>query len=536
MSGAVTGTATWSGIIFVTGDLSIRNEATITIQPGTKFIVALGATIEFGWQDSHPTLYALGTEEQPILICGETDRVGYWSQLVLRHNVNPSSTLSNVLVSDSGGGGSAITIEGSAVLDNVQIIRSGGDGVTAAGFGPNSRRLLVTGATGAPLNLTTAPAINGLPVDSLLTGNGRDVVKLSMTTIQEDVRLLNPGVPYLQMGALTVSPAAGQTVPPKFVMETGVNYRFNTTSRLSATNAVVDARGTAAAPVVVGDPSATNHGGVVMGGGSKLVYTTIDHGGLNSTSSGQYSALEVWVKTGETVLLDHLRVVNPAYQSLRFASSAGELDPASQAISVELPQSAYDQNIPVSLAGVGWLATLPADTVLPVPSTVLLQFGTFDRAVTLRRWGGVQYTSGYGLTVNATGNLVIEPGVTLNVPHETGITLMAGSTFTAQGTAALPIQFLPAPNPYYSGCDTHWIGMTVQTSSAWFDHVVFDRAGYGYAGAVSAALRAELPVTVTNSTFSNSCGWGILHAASDLTAYATSNTFTANSLGNIGTY
>jgi len=50
---------------------------------------------------------------------------------------------------------------------------------------------------------------------------------------------------------------------------------------------------------------------------------------------------------------------------------------------------------------------------------------------------------------------------------------------------------------------------------------------------VEAAITTLVPISITNTTISNSISWGLAHVVADDTDYATSNTFVDNADGDI---
>ncbi len=107
----ITQDTVWSGLIHLPKGLSMRNEPTLTITPGTKIIVGHDATIEFGWPGGGPaTIVAAGTLEQPIMFCGETDTAGYWAAPDLSQRGQERELLKNVLIADAGGTESCVDL------------------------------------------------------------------------------------------------------------------------------------------------------------------------------------------------------------------------------------------------------------------------------------------------------------------------------------------------------------------------------------------------------------------------------------------
>jgi hypothetical protein len=151
----ITQDTTWSGVVYLPEGVSVRNEPTLTILPGTKVIVGDGASIELGAKGSHPKLLALGTASRPIKFCGETDSAGSWAGIVLHPSTNATSELQNVLISDGGSAEAGLVLELPIVLRGLQIRNSGVDGLVTPGFAEGSASLVITGSGGVPLSFAT---------------------------------------------------------------------------------------------------------------------------------------------------------------------------------------------------------------------------------------------------------------------------------------------------------------------------------------------------------------------------------------------
>lgn len=106
----------------------------------------------------------------------------------------------------------------------------------------------------------------------------------------------------------------------------------------------------------------------------------------------------------------------------------------------------------------------------------------------------------------------------------------------AMGTSAAPITFdygggIPPPFGAYA-----WGGIFVSSSSVVFDHVTVTRGGYpGTSETRRANIVAIVPLVLTNSQITSSQGWGLLRTSTDPTDYATTNTYSQNVSGDIGT-
>jgi hypothetical protein len=544
ITGAVTQSQTWSGLIHMPEGVSVRNEATISIAPGTKIIVGLDADVEFGWEDSRPTLQALGTANEPILICGETQRSGYWGQLVLRQNVSPESTLSHVLVSDGGGAGAALALENSTVLQGVQVIRSGGYGISAAGFGADSSGVMVTESASYPIWITRAQAVSEIPRDSFLTGNTRDAVSLGFARIDADVHVEfhDLGVPYVQTEGIYVETVENAETDTSVTFDAGVEVVLSAGDSLSLGRASVVAQGTAAAPVVFtgacADPAHFAAGPCDSGGqlhleDASLTYVEIDGAGEGSDyESSREAALDVYAYG--PVTLDHVTISDPRGIGVRLRGSEdAAFSPSSRKLLVE--SVVMPTATPIEICADGFLYSLPGDTSIPADTAVRLSLPRFWTSGTVRRLANAAYESMDDLYLRYALSVSIEPGVEMR--FGTGAVFYVGgdANLSALGTAEAPITFTGAGQ--YE--PTYWGGLRVESTAGAviLDHVVLDHGGAsdalrdGYAN-----LMAFKPVSITHSQIQHSLGYGIQHAADDTSDYVSTNSFSDNNAEDVGVF
>jgi len=199
VSGVVTTDTTWSGLIHVSADVSIQNEAILTILPGTKIIVGHDVEILFGWEDSAPTLIARGTVDEPILFCGEAVGTGYWKHLRTNVNVSSESILENVLISGAGSeeadAVAALHMEGLVTVRGVHVVDSGTAGVVATDFGTSSETLNVSGAQGHVADIM-GPGAMTWPANSELSEGYLGIIELYNVSFNRDITLRNIGALY----------------------------------------------------------------------------------------------------------------------------------------------------------------------------------------------------------------------------------------------------------------------------------------------------------------------------------------------------
>ncbi|HEX2669304.1 MAG TPA: hypothetical protein VHM25_00450 [Polyangiaceae bacterium] len=282
----ITQDTVWSGVIHLPKGLSMRNEPTLTIAPGTKIIVGHDATVEFGWPGGgHATIVAAGTLEAPILFCGETDTAGYWAGMVFRSGVKSASVFKNVLIADAGGTDAALTLEMPLLVQGVQVRNSGSNGVNTVGFAPQSSTLIVSGATNTAVKATKARGAE-VPVGSRLAGNGLDLIDLAFTSVDASVTLRNLSVPYSLSG---MQIAGGATV----TLESGVRLLIAPGGSIDVLAAgALKATGTSESKIQLSPRDSSNWGGITaeLGATVQLVDVVIDHAGGGGVLTSAISA------------------------------------------------------------------------------------------------------------------------------------------------------------------------------------------------------------------------------------------------------
>ena len=271
----ITQDTVWSGLIHLPKGLSMRNEPTLTITPGTKIIVGHDATVEFGWPGGgHATIVAAGTLEQPIMFCGETDTAGYWAGMIFRSGVKSGSLLKNVLIADAGGTEAALTLEMPLLVQGVQVRNSGTNGVNTVGFAPKSSTLIVSGAAKTAVKATKVGGAE-VPVGSQLTGNGLDLIDLAFSSVDASFSLRALGVPY-SMSGLQIAGGASVTLQPGIALlgAPGSSIYVSAGGSLKAI-------GTSESKILFSARDSNNWGGISaeLGAAVQLDYTVIDHAG-----------------------------------------------------------------------------------------------------------------------------------------------------------------------------------------------------------------------------------------------------------------
>ena len=537
----ITQDSTWSGLIYLPKGLSVQNEPTLSIAPGTKILVGNAGTIEFGAQGSHPTIRALGTARNPIKFCGETDGAGSWGGVLFRSSAAAGSVLRNVLITDGGASEAGLVLETPVLLQGVQIHNSGVNGLNGVGFSEGSSTLVISGSGQLPVRATAARGLE-LPIESSITGNGLDAIDIGFNAFDTDTTLKDWGVPYRQ---LEDTQAKKVQPPPLVTIEAGVVYEIKHQHQLDFGAASLHVLGTSQKPVVFQGlpcaedantcaivPSDNGHalgGRIVLSGGTgdQLSYVQMRSLGWTVAQGPLYIPYgALTLATDSPLAVDHLELENAGGWGLQLTGSGG-FSKGSRALDVNVRPhfSTFTPNA-LSLA-CAFIMTLPPDTkVSGEPRTNVACSGT---AAQVGLWPVT--ASPYilnGFTVNPGGSLTLEAGSVLRFLKGTTFRVQDGGELKAVGSPNAVVQFVQDTTLFST--IGNWNGLILELgSSAQFDYALIDKGGAN----TGANIVAHAPFTLTHSTLSHSQGWGLLKSAADSTDYLPGNAFLANATGDV---
>lgn len=516
VSKAVTADAVWSGVVLLDGNITVGSGAKLTISPGTTILASPGASLQVGYLNSKSALIANGTAQNPIHFCGKTATAGSWAGIELTSSTTSLNSLSYVTIEDAGQAqGAALELNATAKVNSLTVKNSAGDGVHAAAFTAGSDKLTVTTCE-APVRLTSQAALTNFPVGGQLTGNKKDMVLMDFSSVTTDVTQRKLDIPYLQLQSISHGEGT-------WTMEPGVQHKVAADRRLEvgylSAKSTLAWNGTAAAPIVFSGEteSAGSWRGILIKSStttnSKLSFVKVKHGGGSSEPSihalAAVSLMDVSIEDAAM----GLEIGNPG------------LAQGSTKVSV-----ARVTDHPI-VAEAKALTSMPVGGTFAdnAKNTIKVKGGNIDKAGTIPAMP-ISYYLSSDLSTGGSIALTIAAGTTFEMGADTAVQfgyLGAADTVTAVGTQAAPIVFKGATNT--AG---FWKGIRVQrsvTSNSKFDYVQVSDAGQGPTG----QLELDATVSVKNSKFSNSPGWGIRHKSSDTSDYKTSNTFEGNASGDV---
>lgn len=512
---------TWSGTVYVTTTIDVTDDVTVTIEPGTKIIMAVDSDIEFGWNGNAVTVEAEGTPEQPITICGEEAEPGYWGSIIFGSNVTSNSTFKNVLVSDGGSSVAAVRFGADVHVENLQVVGSGEAGVEAVDFADDSTKLSVRGAGGAAAILKSQAAFTNFPLGGVFEDNDDNHVVVDFTDItgNDSVVVHDVGIPYLQESTMDVRDSV------ELVFEAGVVYRFASDADLevgwNGSDPTLHIQGTEDAPVLFeGQAAEPGYWGGLIIGDAVRSNSTIEHLTLRHAGAEPAQALSV----AAAITLTHVHLEDN--ENGAWIGAQG-VDPDSSNLSIT-----GTEGVPL---------TVEADAIVSIPrggdftgnsdDAIAVDGTSYEAAGTVAELG-VPYRVLRSIDTYTDSSMTIEPGVVFEMTADTSIEFgwnSQAATVIAVGTEDAPIVF--------KGVDETpgaWAGINVNsnvTSDSKFEYVTVEHAGDTANTENGAAIYLDAAVAVSNCTFNDIAGYGVILDADANPAIVVDNVSTGTTLG-----
>lgn len=510
----------WSGTVRVSSALQVRQDAVLTIAPGTNIVFEPDASLEIGWNSTTSTLFAEGTEKKPIRFCGKASRAGYWGGLLIGRNVTSDSTMKNVIISDAGAKDAALELNQSITLDNVKIRNSGADGVWAVDFDRDSTMLSVEAAEGFPVVLFADGGVDNFPLGGTFEDNKDNRIALRFSTVENDTTFHEPGIPYFQAKNLEIR--SGATAE----FEAGVDYQFGADTTLevgwNSTEAEILVNGTEENPVMFhGSKHTPGYWGGIIIQRNVLTTSSIQHaviadaGGEKTNAIGIKAAIElsdVLLKGNETGAFIAAQGLKASSKNLSITETEGFPLTVEPDASVTLPEGGdYSGN----------------DT-----DRIVIVAGAFEKVGTIPNLGVPYFIRGL-VTTRHDSELILTAGTTFIMGADSHLEIGWNSTtakFTAVGTEAEPIVFIGDKETAGS-----WEGITIGrnvTSDSALQYVEVSHGGGAAADRANVWL-ARTEVDITDCTFTESSTYGMSILDDDTTDYAASNDLSSNAMGDV---
>ncbi len=495
----------------VNSDISVKNAATLTIQPGVMLQFAAGKELRVAFDGA---LNAVGTPTAPIIFTGAQQTPGYWDGINYFNSNNANNELKYVTV-EYGGAGTGATDANLEVnsttrikLSNTTLRQSAGYGVSFSSnaiidlFANNT----ITTNEGAPVRVP-ANEVGKLDSQSSYTGNVANREHISIfesSDITDDQTWQTLNVPYKLHNnsveaVLTIE--SGATL----IFRQGGNFRIENTGTLIA-------KGTAVNNIVFTGENKTSgswHGlqFTFSGTANELDHVSVEYaGGTNGNGKG---AVTLFSSPGRLKI--HNTVIS---DSLQYGLDVDHAEHILDMSNVSFINN-EDGSVLINPDIVGKL-----DAGSTYNDPIVFGSGSFETDQTIKNLGVPYYASAH----NVNSSIIIEEGTTLSFAASGGFRVDGGSgSLTAIGTAALPITF--TGRQQVSG---YWKGLQFFTNSISnkLDNCIVEYAGApgGNTQGLVGAFFSSTIVDVTNSTLQHSATNGLwLH--DNTTGTHTGNTF-----------
>jgi hypothetical protein len=526
VSGNLTGTVAWSGVVRITDDMVLQSDAELTIAPGTRIVVGPDVYVDFGNVAGDPTVFANGTQEEPIVFCGTEQSPGFWRGLRIGGGVTTNSEFHSLKVFDAGSTTPAVDIAAAVLIDHLEVRGSSNIGVRAAAFGAGSTALSVYDSASAA-TLTEPAAVTHFPLGGEFVGNTENLVRLTFTRVEEPTTYQDLGIPYLQVSNTEVMAQA--TV----VFEAGVDYHFaadvDFTVGAFANVATWEVNGTEDAPVVFrgASPTPGYWGGIVVGANvtsaSNVEYLDVRYGG-----GGDSYALDVQAP----ITVTHLNLDANESGARIGETGLSEDSSAWTILNTEHEPLTVHPNA---------LTRIPTGNYIGNESDRIVISSGINTSEGAVRDHGLPYFVEAAWETRTGSDLTFEPNTEFLMGPDTRITFSAFGQATAvtfAGNEGAPVRFRAAQDGFAGYWAGLLIGAAVQTGSLMNWTEIADAGG---PEDDAAALRIDKAVfPINNSSFTNFDKYGIYvnedSNVADYEATVLNNTFVGanGSLANVG--
>ena len=545
ISGTYSTDKTLDGCFKVVSNITVSNNALLTIKPGSTLMFTKGTDLEVATQGA---LKAVGTATAPILFTAEQKTVGYWEGINFYYSNNVKNELAHIVVEYGGNGsgwhGSIHADSSKSSPTRLKIRDSVIRHSFSHGFHFDEYTILdeFKRVTSTKNKLTagslSANALSAIDTASNFTGNlGGDYVTLNGGYVTTDSTWNKLSVPVLVKKDIDISYNSDTllTINPgaQFVFEAGVDFEIGKKGALKAV-------GTAKEPILftaeqktVGYWEGINfyYSNNVK---NELAHIVVEYGGNGSgwhgsihADSSKSSPTRLKIRDSvirhsfshgfhfdEYTILDEFKRVTSTKNKL----TAGSL--SANALSAIDTASNFTGNLGgdyVTLNG-GYVTTDSTWNKLSVP-------------VLVKNDIDISYNSDTFLTINPGAQFVFEAGIDLEIGKK--------GALKAVGTAKEPIIFTAKQETkgYWEGINFYYSNNVKNE----LEYINVNYAGNGssWNGAVHIDSSESSPsrVSIKNSTFSNSYKYGIWLDRYSITNsdIASSNTFSNNTSGSIGT-
>ncbi|MEM8532161.1 MAG: Ig-like domain-containing protein [Chloroflexota bacterium] len=341
LSGFLEQDTTLSNDAYITGNVTVRGNATLTIEPGTRVIMCGAYTLAIGALFNPGRLVAVGTPDQPIRIEAANPNTK-WNSLFFAWGETEASMLRHVILTDGGGNdpndanAAALFISDVRAIDgpifeHVTVEDSGSNGVNIGvreegdPSAPIFSNLTVKDSARAPIT-TDAAGVSGLSSDTTFTGNAIQRIQVQGDNLDGgmffDQYWRKHDIPYELLGSVYIRENYDAREFSTWTIEPGVTILVNPFKSITIGSLFGDAQliaeGTAEEPITIKPLQA---GGDPWGGINFDPFSVVDsvlrHVKLQNGGGNVDDRSAVISKSGSGQLtLDHVEISGSANGAL----------------------------------------------------------------------------------------------------------------------------------------------------------------------------------------------------------------------------
>lgn len=513
----------------VSGDISVRNGATLTIEPGVHLRFKSGASLQI-----RSVIDAQGTADNPIRLTATSgnEQQGWWDGIGF-YSSNQNNTLKHVQIQHAGktdfGGiseaasvamndGSALTITQSTINDGsgYGFYIDGGD-VTLT-FSNNS----FSGNKQAPMwipfsHIGAVDTASRFPQDSHIRVWGKNATSKNIT-----ITPVHNDVPYRFSSNFDIGNNASVTI------ESGVEMEFESGIGITVSS-VLTANGTSADPITMTATPGNEQQGWWQGIAfysnnlnNKLNHVQIHHAG-KTDFGGISEAASVALNDNSALTLTNSTIADGSGYGLYIDGDDVELDFSNNTFSGNKNASAW---IPFrNIGAIDNASSFPTDSYVRVYG-----LDATDKDITIHPLqGDVPYRFSGTPDISNNASVAIEAGVEMTFESGTGITV--STVLTANGSSTDPITMTATPGNEQQGW---WNGIAFYSNNLdnELNYVHIRHAGKtdygGISEAANVAVNDNSQLTVNNSEITDSGNHGIYCDGSSSTLSLSSNFYQNN--------
>ena len=531
----------------ISEQIRVEGNATLTIEPGVTMMFKKDVELTLSY-NGPGRVVAVGTAALPIVMTSAATipSAGDWAGLRFYGETATGNQLSYVTLDYCGRNNSACIVgltgvqSGAVTIDHGTIdhVGAGGSGIIENGTDLAFKITNTTFKAGAIPAGNFAISLDAGSFAGIGAGNvfNGATINVDGGTVKSTSAWINPGTPIVVTSTIRIEGAAS----PILTLSAGTTMQFDADVGFwvgySGAGQLV-AVGTAAAPIVMTSkavsPGPGDWTGIGLWGGTangtKLAYLKLDYcGAANSACIDAVADVKSDRVTIDHVTFDHV------------GAKADGID-----------ENGTDSRFKISNCTfvTGAIQTGQYAIYLKAPS-----FATID---TTNEFGGalIDLDGGDIVTTTAWSN----PGTPIAVTDDIRVqdvttpvlTIAAGSVFKFGADKAIWLGYGDPGKLVISGTAAAHVTLTSLASSPtrgdWNGIIVWDTSqatlvytdilyagGYSSAAGGVAANSVKAVVSLTNSTVSNSAGWGVYVACNNVSVTTTSCTYTNNTSGDLG--